>query len=187
MNGEKVLTGSELNNLLISAENLGIKIPTDINGIRPSHVEKARANKKWVNIFDYLKAEIDKFVTTHKYVESLEEVKTLGDIDKTLFIPLKKMQNKLASGKVFHTFMENFIRIEKVYGLLGDKIGDFHTVSSAVKYELPKLATSFNVKTEYDKLIVEYPMLSMLNPYRHNFDVKEANLIVSYVNLVDSK
>ena len=177
------MDASELANLINEAHLMGIKIPEKIHGIRPSHIKKIKDDNSWINLFDYFKNEVVAFVKKNNYVNTLEEICSITNVDSDTY--LNFIKSDIDMNKPFGKFITEVARIEELKKSIGGKISHLRSVSSTVGYILPKNNNIYNFKDEEKKLQKTYPMWGMVNS--HWFDKNNTKIIADYINLIDSQ
>jgi hypothetical protein len=173
-----------LGRLLNNAKELGIHIPV-VCGIRPSHIEKIKNDNSWVNLFDYLKDELNKYAQKHNYVSAIEEINKCNTVSAPRYEDMAKIRDQLSAQSPMFVFLDNFNRIQKLKKSMGDHIDPVTAMAVALEYTLPKSTVIYDIEAEEKKLNKVYPMFKMADNYR--FDKEQAKTVIEYVGMVDGQ
>ena len=186
--GTGSMEGKTLHNILEHAAALKIKIPT-IYGLRPSHVKAVKGESNWTNIFDYLKEELNKVLTKNNYVDTVEEIKQLGEVKNDIYGELikglKKYTKQLPATSMMANFLTNFERIEKLQKSLGNVADHLTSLANMVQCTLVK-GTVFDSAAEEKKVMATYPLLQFIRSYQIE-QKTDINALLNYVYMTDNQ
>ena len=183
-------------NILVSYESCGIKVP-DVIGVKSAIISKFVKHKKWVDLEDYLLAELDKFASQHStdLAKHNAYAKWHDEVDYSESDNYHSMYTHLYTDIKLNKEFKQFLGDHEAYRIVSRKSREvFNSITYA--YGLLKrgnkkvfVASGVNEKSLVDlyaTVLKNYPLLKVVaNTHHRDWSKELSAAVASYINLVD--
>jgi len=177
---------SEFNKMVSQASNLGITTPVVI-GVKTSHVNKYKKSKNWVNILDFVKDKLAKYIKNNHMAKLYSYNKLLDSVrHKEVFTDsnLRKCLEKSSPVRKFGNKLRAYERMTDKWNV---QINNVDPLCRSLNCGLHKELTGHKMpENKSDTLIGEYPLLTCLITELDSWKPSVTTTqIADYINLVD--
>lgn len=159
-------------------KEIGITIAEPVYGVKVGAIEGIKKKGKWINLLDYLKEQLNKYITTNKIESDIANISKLSEIN-LMFQELSKDSDFLVGKSKMREFLKEINHIKQNV----DKVRKVQNIMYALSMNCSDFTSTVNLQIKQKDIYKTYPLLAAIV---NNDGNSYKNHIFDYCRLIDN-